>query len=73
MENPTMPTHPCPNKAERSNTCGCTYSACERRGVCCDCIEYHLKSKQLPGCCFPPEAEATYDRSFAAFARAWNL
>jgi hypothetical protein len=29
--------------------------------------------KQLPGCCFPDEVEKTYDRSFRAFARAWNL
>jgi hypothetical protein len=29
--------------------------------------------QQLPGCCFPPEVEKTYDRSFTAFAKAWNL
>jgi hypothetical protein len=29
--------------------------------------------KQLPGCCFPPAVEATYDRSFKAFAKAWKL
>jgi hypothetical protein len=29
--------------------------------------------RQLPGCCFPPEVEKTYDRSFKAFARAWKL
>jgi hypothetical protein len=29
--------------------------------------------KQLPGCCFPDDAEKTYDRSFRAFAKAWNL
>jgi hypothetical protein len=29
--------------------------------------------KQLPGCCFPPDVEKTYDRSFAAFAKAWKL
>jgi hypothetical protein len=38
-------------------------------GVCCECLTYHLRSRQLPGCCFPPEAEATYDRSFKHFAR----
>ena len=53
--------------------CGCTYTSCGKRGVCCDCIQSHLKSRQLPGCCFPPEAEKTYDRSFEAFARAWGL
>jgi hypothetical protein len=29
--------------------------------------------KQLPGCCFPDDIEKTYDRSFQAFAQAWNL
>ncbi|MHC5119300.1 MAG: DUF6485 family protein, partial [Planctomycetota bacterium] len=46
---------------------------CSRKGVCCDCLQYHLRSKQLPGCCFPDDVEKTYDRSFAAFAKAWNL
>lgn len=53
--------------------CTCTYTSCGRRGICCDCIATHLASRQLPGCCFPPEAERTYDRSFEAFARAWGL
>jgi hypothetical protein len=53
--------------------CACTYSACDKRGLCCDCLQYHLRMKQLPGCCFPPEIEKTYDRSFRAFAKAWSL
>ena len=60
-------------KEQNLEFCGCTYTSCGHRGVCCDCIQYHLKSKQLPGCCFPPEAEKTYDRSFEAFANAWKL
>ena len=60
-------------KEENASGCGCTYMSCGTRGVCCDCISKHLASKQLPGCCFPPEAEKTYDRSFAAFAKAWEL
>ncbi len=59
-------------KQENLDRCGCTYS-CDRKGVCCDCLAYHLASRQLPGCCFPPEAEKTYDRSFKAFAKAWKL
>ena len=58
---------------KNSNFCTCTYSGCSRHGVCCECIQYHLKAKQLPGCCFPADAEATYDRSFQAFAKAWGL
>ncbi|MBA2880972.1 hypothetical protein HNR65_001298 [Desulfosalsimonas propionicica] len=49
--------------------CNCTYEPCQRKGICCECIAYHLKSRQLPACCFPAEAEATYDRSFAHFAK----
>ena len=52
--------------------CTCTYD-CAKKGICCDCLKFHLSMKQLPGCCFPPEAEATYDRSFKKFAEAWEL
>lgn len=60
-------------RKENDRFCTCTYTSCSKHGVCCECIQSHLAKKQLPGCCFPPEAEKTYDRSFAAFARAWNL
>ena len=52
-----------------SNTikCPCTYSGCDKNGRCCECLQYHLRMKQLPACCFPPEVEKTYDRSFAKF------
>ncbi len=60
-------------KAANSKNCACTYTSCDKRGVCCECLQYHLAQKQLPGCCFPSEAERTYDRSFANFARAWSL
>ncbi len=60
------------NKEKNLANCNCTYAGCPRQGICCECIAYHLKSRQLPGCCFPPEAEATYDRSFAYFARLVN-
>ena len=53
--------------------CACTYPGCARKGKCCDCLAYHLKMRQLPACCFPPDAERTYDRSFEKFAEAWNL
>ena len=56
-------------KEKNKEKCACTYSSCSRRGTCCECISYHLKARQLPGCCFPPDAEKTYDRSFEHFAR----
>ena len=50
-------------------SCNCTYEPCSRKGMCCDCISYHLDSRELPACCFPAAAEATYNRSFEHFAR----
>ena len=49
--------------------CNCTYEPCEHKGLCCDCIRYHVKKRQLPACCFPDDAERTFDRSFEYFAR----
>lgn len=56
-------------KSKNSANCNCSYEPCSRKGACCDCLTYHLKSRQLPGCCFPADAEATYDRSFEHFAK----
>jgi len=50
-------------------SCNCTYDPCPRKGLCCECLKYHLQMRQLPGCCFTNAAEATYDRSFEHFAR----
>ncbi len=56
-------------KQNNLQRCNCTYDLCSRKGVCCDCIAYHLRMRQLPGCCFPDDAERTWDRSFEHFAR----
>ena len=57
------------NKEKTLNRCNCSYEPCARKGTCCECLTYHLKSRQLPACCFPADAEKTYDRSFEHFAR----
>ena len=56
-------------KTQNLKVCTCSYDGCPRQGVCCECLAYHLRSQQLPGCCFPKDAERTYDRSFAHFAK----
>ena len=63
----------CKNQKRNEEFCTCTYPGCSRHAVCCECLQSHLGNQQLPGCCFPKEAEGTYDRSFRAFAKAWNL
>lgn len=49
--------------------CNCSYSSCSRAGVCCDCLAYHVKNRELPACVFPADAERTYDRSYAHFVK----
>ena len=41
------------------------------KGLCCDCVSYHLAAGELPGC-FSARRQRTYDRSFAQFARLVN-
>lgn len=55
-------------KEKNLDHCNCTYEPCSRKGICCDCLTYHLKKRQLPACCFPKDAERTYNRSFEHFA-----
>lgn len=49
--------------------CNCSWPSCSRKGLCCDCLAYHLRSRELPACVFPADAERTYDRTFEHFAR----
>jgi hypothetical protein len=60
-------------KTKNMKNCNCSYPGCDNKGICCQCLSYHLSSKQLPACCFPNDVERTYDRSFKAFAKAWKL
>jgi hypothetical protein len=55
------------NKEKNLQKCNCTYEPCSRKGLCCECIAYHLASNELPACCFPDSVERTYDRSFRKF------
>ena len=55
-------------KEENKVDCPCTYPGCSKKGLCCECIKYHLERDELPACAFSKEAEATFDRSFRKFA-----
>lgn len=49
--------------------CTCSYPGCPRMGKCCECVTYHRRSGELPGCFFNAEYERTYDRSIGNFIR----
>lgn len=52
--------------------CNCSYEPCSRKGKCCECIRYHLNSRELPACVFPDSVEKTFNRSFEKFAELVN-
>ncbi|MDD5455318.1 MAG: DUF6485 family protein [Candidatus Ratteibacteria bacterium] len=53
--------------AQNKKRCNCTYEPCSRKGICCECIQYHLSLNELPACFFPDVIEKTYDRSIEKF------
>jgi hypothetical protein len=56
-------------QTQNSRNCNCTYP-CSRRGLCCECVEYHRASGELPACYFDARTEKTYDRSVEAYLRS---
>jgi len=56
-------------KTANDARCNCSWPGCSRHGMCCDCLAYHVKSRELPACVFPEDAERTYDRSYEHFVR----
>ena len=55
------------NIKENKARCNCTYEPCDKKGLCCECIRYHLRLDELPACFFPNDVEKTYDRSIEKF------
>jgi len=53
--------------AKNKGRCNCTYEPCGRKGVCCDCLAFHWRNRELPACLFPDSVERTYDRSLRRF------
>ncbi len=62
----------CINKQRNLERCNCTYEPCSRKGICCECLQYHLSMGELPACCFPDDVEKTYDRSIQRFISLHN-
>jgi len=54
-------------KGRNMSFCNCTYEPCSRKGICCECLQYHLKKRELPACFFSDDVEKTYDRSIERY------
>jgi hypothetical protein len=60
------------NKPKNIKSCTCTYEPCSRKGLCCECVEYHRNNGEIPGCFFSKSAEKTYDRSIENFIKSYK-
>ena len=60
------------SKEKNLSTCNCTWEPCSRKGICCECISYHWRMKELPACLFPEDIERTYDRSLRNFIKIYK-
>ena len=58
--------------AKNKSRCNCSYEPCSRKGVCCDCLAYHWRNRELPACLFPDSVERTYDRSLRRFIEIYK-
>lgn len=67
-----MEREKCTNREINMENCPCTYPGCSKKGICCECIQYHLENNELPACAFPEKVEKTYDRSFKKFIEIYS-
>lgn len=63
----------CKNLQKNLTKCNCTYEPCSRKGICCECLEYHRSKGQLPACYFDERTERTYDRSIANYLKSKKI
>ncbi len=57
------------NKSKNLSSCTCTYEPCPRKGLCCECVAYHRRNGEIPGCFFSKNGESGYDRSVQSFIK----
>jgi hypothetical protein len=57
---------------ENKSRCNCTYEPCAKKGICCECIQYHRQNGELPACFFPNDVEKTFDRSIEKFIKTYQ-
>ncbi|MCX7816537.1 MAG: DUF6485 family protein [Syntrophales bacterium] len=60
------------NIQKNKNLCTCTYEPCSRKGICCECVHYHLRKGQFPACFFPKDVEKTYNRTIENFIKTYE-
>ena len=60
------------NSEKNMEKCNCSYEPCSRKGICCECIQYHWSMKELPACFFPDDVERTFDRSIRRFIEVYK-
>lgn len=60
------------NMDKNLEKCNCSYEPCSRKGICCDCLQYHWSMGEVPACFFPDDVERTYNRSIERFIKTYQ-
>jgi hypothetical protein len=60
------------NSSVNRKKCNCSYEPCARKGICCECLNYHMRMNEMPACFFPNDIERTYDRSADMFVATYK-
>ncbi|MBT3355724.1 hypothetical protein HN784_04900 [bacterium] len=59
-------------KLENLTWCNCSFNACGKKGICCECVKYHRERNEIPACFFSEEMECGYDRSIENFIKDYR-
>jgi hypothetical protein len=59
----------CPNQAFNAENCPCDVADCARRGICCECVEFHKLVGEAPACIAQLGAETKAKASESAEPR----
>ncbi len=57
---------------QNKSRCSCTYEPCSKKGMCCECLQYHYGNGEFPACLFPGDVEKTFDRTIERFIKTYQ-
>jgi hypothetical protein len=61
------------NIDKNKKACTCTYEPCSRKGLCCECVLYHRRNGELPGCLFSTDKSGNYDLVILSYNATYSL
>lgn len=57
----------CINYERNKEFCRCPHPECDKHVMCCDCLQYHLKRRELPVCIDTTNVDKILDKDLRAY------